>query len=210
MAEKRNLAVAILTADLGVKKDGRKYLPKVCHKIKHGKGEITMLEKVIDTVLKLDPKIILLICTKENVTSINKLIREKSYVKKISIHMDNFGMGAVISKNCYNGKNLMVVPGYSPLLTTKTLFRFLHLGSSIKITDNLFYLKQEDLEIIEDIPYMMMSNLEFISELEIIEVHTHGDLDKVNEQLKNKFHHRSNSFKEILKSMKISRNLSKN
>lgn len=176
MNKNRNLAVIILTKD-DTFYIGKKYLPKVCHKV----GDRTMLEIAITTALKLDPKLIILICNRQNIRVINKLMRDKKYAEMLSIHIDNHDLGPIVSKRCYSGKDVLVMPGYSPLLTEETLKKLINTYNPfIKITNKLFFLRHSHLDYINSLEYINFDDSIQTTPQEITEVNTHQDLEIVN------------------------------
>ena len=170
----RDLAVVILTTD-DRHYDGQ-YLPTVCHKI----SDKTMLEIAITLALKLDPKIIILICNKYNILTINKLLRDKHYSEILSIHIDNNDLGPIVSKKCYKNKDVLVMPGNSPLLSEKTLFKMIDTSFPLSmITDKLFFIKKEYIKYMEDLELIDFIDTVKTTTNELKEIKTKGDLDIV-------------------------------
>jgi len=177
---KSDLVIAILTDPIPLKTMKNKYLPKVCHKV----GELTMLERVIDTVLRLDPYRIILIVNKYNINYINSIIKNKPYQVIISLYIDNKFRGVSISKKCYQNKNLLVVPGTSPLITSKTLFKMIDSPKPLtKLTNHLWYIHKKYLDYIDrfdDLHKNKIGSFE-VSKKEIMEVNTYNDLINVKD-----------------------------
>lgn len=197
---KRNLVIAILTDPIPLKPLKKRYLPKVCHKV----GELTMLERVINTVLKLEPYRIILIVNQYNIKYINRIIKDKPYQIIISLHMDNQFRGVSVSKRCYQNKNLLVVPGTSPLITSKTLFKMIDSPKPLtRLTNNLWYIHKKYLEYIDrfdDLHKNKIGSFE-VSEQEIMEVNTYQDLKDVNDIVSKR-----NKPKSLLKLFSSSKN----
>ena len=194
MESKFDLAVVILTFELSEKLKKIKYTPKVCHKI----NDKTMIEIAVDTASKLEPSLIIILVSKYNITHINKALKYSEHSKLISFCMvDNSllsesNMKISLAKKCYENKNLLVIPGYCPLLSVKTLFRIISSNSSnssnphlIKIKDNLFYLPKELLDKVDKINGVGHGSTHGfdnnINELELREVNTLNDLEEIKE-----------------------------
>jgi bifunctional N-acetylglucosamine-1-phosphate-uridyltransferase/glucosamine-1-phosphate-acetyltransferase GlmU-like protein len=177
--KKSDLTILILTFDLTQEIRPARYLPKVCHKI----FDKTMIEIAIDTCLRLNPTKIILYVSKNNIECINKTLKHMDYSKMLSYCiLDNDLNGKrrlSIGAHCFNGKNILVVPGNSPLLTTKTLFRMISENRDVKIHDSLFYLKKENSDKLDRINEMPITKDFLIPEIETKRVELKGDLDFV-------------------------------
>lgn len=186
---KNDLVVIILTFNLTEEIRPAKFLPKVCHKIDNK----TMIEIVVENSLKLNPGKIMLYVSKNNIQCINKTLKHQDYSKLISFCIFDNELNGVrklsIGKCCFKDKNILVIPGNAPLLSTKTMFRMISENQNVKIQDNLFYLKKDSLELLDLLGEIQKSEF-LISNLELKQVETKGDLDeitKVFESRKNKF-----------------------
>ncbi len=178
MIKNKHLAVIILTTDNISDND---HLPKVCHKISHK----TMLEIAITKALKLDPKRIIIICNRQNIRSINKVLRDKHYTKILSIHIDNKNIGPSVSKRCYEEYNVLVMPGYSPLIKVTTLKKMISSDYPlVKLTDNLFFIKNTHLKYINNLDLIDFEGTFKISPEEIKEVNTKEDFEKIKKIFK--------------------------
>lgn len=173
---KTDLVVIILTFNLTEEVRPAKFLPKVCHKIE----DKTMIEIAVENSLKLNPSKIILYVSKNNIQCINKTLKHQDYSKSIFFCIfDNELNGPrklSIGKRCFENKNILFIPGNSPLLSTKTMFRMISENKNIKIEDNLFYLKKDSLNLLDKIT----EKSDFlISNLELKQVETKADLDEV-------------------------------
>lgn len=177
--KKTDLTILILTFDLTQEIRPARYLPKVCHKI----FDKTMIEIAINTCLRLNPTKIILYVSKNNIECINKTLKHMDYSKLISYCiLDNDLNGKrrlSIGEHCFNGKNILTVPGNSPLLTTKTLFRMISENRDIKLHDSLFYLKKENSDKLDKINEMPVTKDFLIPENETKRVEFKSDLDFV-------------------------------
>lgn len=186
---KSDLVVIILTFNLTEEVRPAKFLPKVCHKIE----DKTMIEIAVENCLKINPSKIILYVSKNNIQCINKTLKHKDYSKNISFCIFDNELNGIrklsIGKCCFENKNILVIPGNSPLLSTKTMFRMISENKNIKILNNLFYLKKESLNLLDSLPEIQVSDF-LISNLELKQVETKGDLDevvKIFEDKKNRF-----------------------
>lgn len=173
-----NLTVLIMTFKLNQEVKSSKYLPKVCHKI----GDKTMIEIAIETALKLNPKLIILYVSKNNIQCINKVLKHTYYAKNLSYCILDNQLNGVqklsLAHNCYEGGNILVIPGNAPLLNSRTLYRIVSENKDVKILDNLFYLKKENLNIIDIMPNLPNVNLNIaLDELKLVE--TKSDLEDI-------------------------------
>jgi bifunctional N-acetylglucosamine-1-phosphate-uridyltransferase/glucosamine-1-phosphate-acetyltransferase GlmU-like protein len=180
-----NLTILIMTFKLNQEIKSSKYLPKVCHKI----GDKTMIEIVLETALKINPKNIILYVSKNNVQCINKVLKHTYYAKYISYCiLDNELNGEQklsLAHNCYESENVLVIPGNAPLLNSRTLYRIIAENKDIKILDNLFYLKKENLNIIDIMPNL--PNVGFdIPKQELRLVETKSDLEDIQKLFEDK------------------------
>lgn len=173
-----NLGVIVMTSFFN---DIYRIIPKVCYKI----GDKSMLEIVLENVSKLNPKIIILMIEKNNIININKLIKHADYAKLISYcifdnqKINNFS----IAKKCYTDKNVLVVPGICPLLTTRSMYKMISLNRNVKINDYLFYLKKSDLEKIDDISEYFSNDENLLPEKETMKIENRKQLEKINKKL---------------------------
>ncbi len=172
-----NLIVLIMTFKLNKEIISSRYLPKVCHRI----GDKTMIEIAIENALKLNPKMIILYVSKNNIVCLNKLLKHTNYSKMISFCiLDNEKNGPQrlsLACKCYKDKNVLIMPGNAPLLSWKTLYRIVSNNVDIKILDNLFYLKKENLNIIDIMPNLPNVNFN-IPEKELMLVETRAELEE--------------------------------
>jgi len=177
--KKSDLTILILTFDLTQEIRPARYLPKVCHKI----FDKTMIEIAIETCLRLNPTKIILYVSKNNIECINKTLKHTDYSKILSYCiLDNELNGKrrlSIGEICFHNKNVLVIPGNSPLLTTKTLFRMISENRDIKIHNSLFYLRKENFNKLDYIDEMPVTKDFLIPEVEIKRVELKGDLDYV-------------------------------
>ena len=182
---KKDLVVIILTFNLTEEVRPARFLPKVCHKIE----DKTMIEIAVENCLKLNPAKIILYVSKNNIQCINKTLKHQDYSKTISFCIfDNELNGPrklSIGKTCFEDKNVLFIPGNTPLLSTKTMFRMISENKNIKIADNLFYLKKESLNLLDSITDVPKSDF-LISNVELKNVETKGDLDEVTKVFENK------------------------
>ena len=175
-----NLCVIVLTSNVYDEDRPPRHMPKVCYHIS-GKS---MLERCLENVLRLNPKRIILMVSKNHILYINKLLKHVSYSKKVSYCV--YGKERKISsaQNCYSGMDLLVVPGNSPLLSIQTMIKLVFNKKSCKITDNIFYLNQDDLkeksvDKIDDLPFYEGLETD-IDEDELFQIETKGDLDRAD------------------------------
>ena len=177
-----NLCVIVLTNDL--KKDIKppKYYPKVCYEV-DGK---TMIETVLERVVELKASRIILMVSKHELFYINKIIKHSDYSKLISYSLFDEKKAISASKRCYSGKNILVVPGNAPLLTTKGMLKMMSENRNIKINNSLFYLKKEYTDVIDNIGEYSIGDEELLSKKEIMIVESKADYDRVNEMVKKK------------------------
>jgi len=179
----KDLFIIILTYNLDEKILPPRFLPKVCHKI-DGKS---MIETCIENCLKLNPKKIMLYVSKNNVQFINKLIKHSNYTKVISYYIfDNeFTEKRKLSVGlkCFKDKNILVVPGNAPLLSTKTLYRMISENKNVKIKDNLFFLQNNSLDKLDFMIEHPVTEF-FVPEIEIKQIETKADLDFIENHIK--------------------------
>jgi len=182
-----NLVVLIMTFKLNKEINSSNYLPKVCQKL----GNKTMIEITIENALKLNPELVIVYVSKNNIQCINKILKHTSYSSMISYCvLDNEISSSQkqklsLASKCFANKNILAIPGNAPLLTSRSLFRIISSNNDIKLMDNLFYLKKENLNIIDiisDLP-----NVKFdIPEYELRLVETKSDLKEVEKIYENK------------------------
>ena len=175
-----NLCVIVLTSDLDKETRPPKILPKVCYKI----GEKSMIEICLENIVRLNPDKIILMVSRHNIFFINKVLKHTDYSKLISFCItDNTSNDLLknrkisLAQNCYNGKNVLVVPGNAPLLTSRSMQRILSQKQNVKINNNIFYLKEEYLDKIDDISEMTSNNL--LTGKEILQIRTQTELEYV-------------------------------
>jgi bifunctional N-acetylglucosamine-1-phosphate-uridyltransferase/glucosamine-1-phosphate-acetyltransferase GlmU-like protein len=175
---KVGLTVIIMTFMLHQEVKPAKFLPKVCHKV-NGKS---MIEIAIETSLKLNPTNIILYVSKNNIECINKILKHNDYFKLISFCiLDNEKEKRRMSASkCFANKNVLVIPGNCPLLTYKSLYKLVSENQTVKIKNNLFYLRMENLSQIDSIDKLPETHI--IPENELKQVETKADLDYVNSQ----------------------------
>lgn len=182
-----NLCIILLTNNLQNDIKPPKYIPKVCYKV----GDKSMLEIILEKIVKLKPSKIILMVSKNEIFYINKLIKHAKYSKLISycIFDRNDNRNISSAKPCYNGKNVLVIPANSPLLSTKGMFRIISENRNIKINNSLFYLKKEYISVIDNIREYSTGDEQLLSERETMIVESQADYDKVREifEKKNKF-----------------------
>ena len=115
----KDLSILILTFDLDQEIKPAKFLPKVCHKV----GEKTMIEIAIETSLKLNPTKLVVYVSKNNIECINKTLKHNNYSKLVNYCiLDNELNGKrklSIGQQCFENKNVLLIPGNSPLLSSK-------------------------------------------------------------------------------------------
>jgi len=179
----KDLVIIILTFNIDEIVKPARFLPKVCHKIE----DKTMIEMTVENCLKLNPIKIILYVSKNNIQCINKVLKHANYSKVISFCIfDNELNGKrrmSIGQKCFSNKNVLVIPGNAPHLSSKTLFRMTSNNTNVKIRNNLFYLKNDSLHLLNDIENV--PNTDFhILEKELKQVETKGDLDEAEIEVK--------------------------
>jgi len=172
----KDLFVIILTFNLDERDLPPRFLPKVCHKV-DGKS---MIETCIENCLKLNPTKIILYVSKNNVQFINKLLKHAEYSKVISYYIFGDERKISVGMKCFKDKNILVVPGNAPLLSTKTLFRMISENQNVKIKDNLFFLKSDSLDKIDSMNEHPVTDF-MVPEIELKQVETKGDLEFIEE-----------------------------
>ena len=127
--------------------------------------------------------------SKHEILHINKIIKNAPYSKLVSYCVfDNgelYEQKISLAKKCYTGKNVLVIPGNSPMLTTKSMNKILSENRNLKINNSLFYLKKDSLNII-DLISEHTSDSKFLSDLELIQVETRRQYDDMVILFKNK------------------------
>jgi len=168
-----NLCVVVLTSGL---KDSPRNLPKVCYKI----GDKSMLEIVLENVIQLNPNIIILMVERNNITPINKLIKHANYSKLISYCIFDSNKESKISmaEKCYYGRNVLVVPGNGPSLSTKSMYKMISDSRNVKINDKLFYLKKDDVDKIDKIAEYSSEDEKMFPPTETLQIETREQLEK--------------------------------
>ena len=176
----RDLIVCILTFNLDEVLRPSNYLPKVCHKI----TDQSMIEIAIENAHKLSPSKIVLYVTKRNLECINKTIKHNSYSRMISYCvLDNEfeiykGIGRRLSfYKCLRNKNVLVIPGNSPLLKPITLIKMVSEGKDVKIHDCLFYLRKASQNKLDDTSHIEKIEIK-VDENELLRVQTKEDYEK--------------------------------
>ena len=114
-----NLLVIILAAGKGTRM--KSTLPKVCHKV----GGIPMITHVVSAAKTFNPKEIVVVVSKENISEI-KLCLEQKHDRNIRFIMQNEQLGtahAVISaiECCHFNENILVLMGDVPLINDRSL-----------------------------------------------------------------------------------------
>lgn len=175
-----NLCVIVLTTDLNAVHKPPKFIPKVCYKV----GEKTMIEICLENIALLNPSRIILMVSKYDIFYINKLIKHASYSKLISYcifdNQNNERPYTIsLAKNCYSGKNILVVPGNSPLLTSKIMYRMISENRNVKITNHLFYLEKECVSEIDYISDYNTGDEDFITAKEKIQIESVSQYEEI-------------------------------
>lgn len=174
----KDLIILILTLGLEEEVKPARFLPKVCHKI----NDKTIIENVIENCLRLNPNKIILYVSKNNIQCINKVLKYTNYSKMVSFCIfDNELNGQrrlSIGQRCFSDKNILVVPGNMPLLSTKTLFRMISENRNVKISDDLFYLKKESMNMLDQVHEITNESFS-IPNIELKRVNTKGDLEEI-------------------------------
>lgn len=177
----RDLIVCILTFNLDEVLRPSNYLPKVCHKI----TDRSMIEMAIENAYKLSPSRIVLYVTKSNLECINKTIKHNSYSRMIGYCvLDNDfeirkGLGRQLSfYRCLKNKNVLVIPGNSPLLKSTTLIKMVSEGKDVKIHDCLFYLRKASQNKLDNVSQLVEIERIKVEEDELLRVQTKEDYEK--------------------------------
>lgn len=185
-----NLCVVVLTSNLDEVDKVPKYIPKVCYQV----GEKSMLEICLDNVIRLNPEKIILMVSKSHIMFINKVVKHLSYSKKISYCVYEEEKRRISSaEKCYQGRDVLVIPGNAPLLSTKSMHLILSEKKNVKINNAIFYIRKDDLNIMDTISEYQKDNL--LTELETTQVETTGQYKEVLEIFDRKVKNR----KKILK-----------
>lgn len=186
-----DLCVIVLTTNIDKESKPPKVMPKVCFKIE----EKSMIEICLENVFRLNPSKIILMISKHEILYINKIIKNAPYSKLVSYCV--FDNGEVyeqkisLAKKCYTGKNVLVIPGNSPMLTTKSMNKILSENRNLKVNNSLFYLKKDSLNNIDMIAEHNFSNKntndsKFLTDVELIQVESRGQYDDMVILFKNK------------------------
>ncbi len=128
MTENTDLAVVILAAGKGTRmnKNMKTPIPKVGYSV----GKKTMINRVLTTVKKLKPSVIIVVCSKDNITFINNEIKNLSHSKQIRfvIQTEISGTASAVltASKCVKNKNVLVMLGDVPLITYKTLLKVIN------------------------------------------------------------------------------------
>ena len=199
-----DLCVIVLTSNMEKETKPPKIMPKVCFKI----GEKTMLEICLENVIRLNPSRIILMVSKNEIIQINRVIKYATYQKLISYciydrerniseskisetslqnKLNTSGSKANLissqklsnSQTCYEGKNILVIPANSPLLTTKSMNKMISENRNVKINNSLFYLKKDSVHKIDTISEYSSKDEKFLSSNEILQVETRGQYEDV-------------------------------
>lgn len=179
-----DLCVIVLTSDIRKETKPPRIIPKVCFKI----GEKSMIEMCLENVVRLNPFRIILMVSKHDILYINRAIKYANYHKLISycVYDTNiFDQKISNAKTCYEGKNILVIPGNSPLLNTKSMNKILSENRNLKINNSLFYLKKENSKIIDDIDHYSTKDENFLTANETIQVETRGQYEDILTLFKN-------------------------
>lgn len=184
-----DLCVIVLTSDITQETKPPKVIPKVCFKIQ----EKTMIEICLENVIRLNPVRIILMVSKYDIIHINKIIKYASYSKLISYciydNVKHVGEQKIsLTKHCYDGKNVLVIPGNSPLLTTKSMYKMVSENRNLKVNNFLFYLKKENIDKVDNITEYSTRDENFLNHLETLRVDTRGQYeDMINRFRKKKY-----------------------
>lgn len=195
---RNNLVVVIFTLDIYSEIVKPRSMAKVCYKV----GNKSMIETAIENALRLNPVKIILYVSKHNIECINKIIKYTNYAKMVSYSIvDNFEIKRDADNKddktmkekihnrllsgikCFKGRNVLFIPGNSPLLDYKILYKMVHdVNTDMKINNNFFYLKKESLSILPYIQDVRETDLSILgtSGKEIKQIETKGDLDEIN------------------------------
>lgn len=176
-----DLCVILLTNRLKKKILPPKYQPKVCYQL----GDKSILELCLDQWVKLNPKRIILMVSKNEIQQINRIVKYLPYAKSLSycifdrLEPPRLSLG----RNCYDGYNVLVVPGNAPLLTSESLFKQIQKGQSFRVNPQIFFLNKDDLGLIdnpEQIPEIVIPE----ADTEMLE--TQGQYDRMIVRFKKK------------------------
>ena len=169
-----NLCVIILTSGLEEEDKIPKFLPKVCYQV----GEKSMLERCLDNVIQINPSKIILMVSKHHILFINKLVKHLWYGRKISYCIYQNPRKISSAKRCYARKNILVIPANAPLLTSKNMNQIISTKKNVKINNNIFYMKKEDINEIDKISEYMEDDI--LSKQETLQIETKSQLETVN------------------------------
>jgi bifunctional N-acetylglucosamine-1-phosphate-uridyltransferase/glucosamine-1-phosphate-acetyltransferase GlmU-like protein len=163
------LSILILTFDLhkkklNVKNNTIKYMPRVCAKI----GNKCLIEIAIENALRLDPGNIIIYVYKNNIEYINNVLKKKPYSKLLTYM---FSETLKFEEN-----NLLVIPGNYPFLSVKTLLRMIEYNKTLKIDNNLFFLKSDSLHLFEKVNEMHVTKDFIIHTNELKKIEKEKDL----------------------------------
>lgn len=175
-----DLCVIILTSDITKETKPPKVMPKVCFKIQ----EKTMIEICLENVVRLNPIKIILMVSKHDIVYINKVIKYAPYSKLISYCIyDNVkyieDQKISLTKHCYAGKNILVVPGNSPLLTSKSMYKMVSENRNLKVNNFLFYLKKENIDKIDNIIEYSTRDEGFLNDYETLRIETRSQYEDI-------------------------------
>lgn len=186
-----NLCVIVLSNDLKRHIKPPKYQPKICYKI----DEKSIVEICLDTVIKLNPKLIILMVSKHEILFINKVIKYVNYAKLISYciydnlvenYTDVKMQKISLAETCYSGHDVLVIPGNCPTITLRSLSKMVNAKRNVKINDNFFFLPKENLHYLRpsiiDADLSLINTVanetDFIDEKEIKSVETSTDYEE--------------------------------
>ena len=111
-----NLIIVILAAGNGTRMKSN--IPKVCHMV----GDKTMIEHVVKTSKELGPEEIVVVVSKSNIENIRKALQDTDVRLKIQYEPLGTAHAVLSAAPCCNGeKDLLVLLGDVPLITSKTL-----------------------------------------------------------------------------------------
>lgn len=123
-----SLSVIILAAGKGTRMNDLN-IPKVCRKV----GELTMIEHVVNTALKLKPDKIIMIVSQENYPIISQIINNNRIIYVIQRQLLGTASAVLSSEEMYSGSNILVLLGDVPLLKVETLQKVIGMDSKATI-----------------------------------------------------------------------------
>ena len=158
---RKNLCVLILTIDINQINQNNQInnvnniLPIVCHTV----GSQTMIETILELILKLSPEKIIVYVNKYNIECINKSLKHQSYSKLITFcvvdnELDKNSRRLSYSK-CLSG-HILVVPANCPLLKLSSLIKMSESKCNVKVNNNLFFIPKysDSVNIVNEIDFL--------------------------------------------------------